>query len=600
MPCSRVFSLARRQRDGGDRVCRVRGQARGKPGPLEVVDVPLVFTQRHILDRRKFRDEARLRGVWLDDSALELLDRHRILTPLFRARRSLKGVRTAIRASESRTSPRYPPWTFVDDAAGLLEDRGRGLLRSGTDSPPVPAGAFFREIEGVSLQVQEALYSPYQLLDIRDAVELLPMLRVRDRSAAGRVRVQAAQRAARAVDRAVLLTALEPRYYPRVVRNLTMPAHLGLEAWHAADRKFDAKALLKWSGWTPAEILEEARRLLFRAWSIDPLRGWVDLVRFVGSSRWKKLRGDALLAIELRIAAEMLLRFHEALHRAKAAPPLPTRQSRVRDDLDDRLKFDPDELDSTLAAYGLSPRPAVLIIAEGQTEMAVLPLVMAELGIKRADSYIKILNAHSESEKHSLLATYAALPKLGPIEQDTAEFLRPPTRYLIAVDGDHTYRTQQARDAERDRLVNRLVQELAPEYDTPAARDDLRSLILIEAWADSLDFERAHFSDRELADAILAVGIPPAGTSTTDVQAELAAQRQSALTGRARGLQAVWRGWPREPSKVALALHLWPTLRTRIRRKRSRAGVDRVPVARVVLLARDLADRSRGNLVMRV
>ncbi len=563
--------------------------------------MPLVFTQRHILDRRKFRDEARFRGVWLDDAALDLLDRYRILTPLFRARRPLAGVRAAIRTSEPNTWPRFPGWIFAGDAAGLRGDRDSGFVRSGPDSPALSSRAFNREIEGVSVQVHEALYSPYQLLDLKDAADLLPTLRMRYRSAAARSRLEAAQRAAaRAVDRAVLLTALEPRYYPRVVRNLTMPAHIGFEAWDATDRKFDAKATLKWSGWTPEEVMEEARRLLFRAWSIDPLRDWVDLVRFVGSSRWKKLRGDALLAIELRIAAEMLLRFHEALHRAKAAPPLRTRQSRVRDDLDDRLKFDPDELDSTLAAYGLSPHPAVLIIAEGQTEMAILPLVMAELGIKRTDSYIKLLNAHSENEKHSLLATYAALPKLGPIEQDTAEFLRPPTRYLIAVDGDHRYRTRQARDVERDRLVDRLAAELAPEYDTPVARDDLRSLILIEAWADGLDFERAHFTDRELADAILAVGIPPAGTSATDVEAELAAQRQSALAGRARGLQAVWRGWPREPSKVALALHLWPTLRARIRRKRSRAGADRIPVARVVLLARDLAERPRGNLVMRI
>ena len=563
--------------------------------------MPLVFTQRHILDRRKFRDEARFRGVWLDDAGLDLLDRHRALTPLFRARRPLAGVRAAIRTSEPNTWPRYPGWTFAGDAAGLRRDRDSGFVRSGPDSPALSSRAFNREIEGVSVQVHEALYSPYQLLDLKDAADLLPTLRMRYRSAAARSRLEAAQRAAaRAVDRAVLLTALEPRYYPRVVRNLTMPAHIGFEAWDATDRKFDAKATLKWSGWTPDEVVEEARRLLFRAWSIDPLRDWVDLVRFVGSSRWKKLRGDALLAIELRIAAEMLLRFHEALHRAKAAPPLRTRQSRVRDDLDDRLKFDPDELDSTLAAYGLSPHPAVLIIAEGQTEMAILPLVMAELGVKRADSYIKILNAHSENEKHSLLATYAALPKLGPIDQNTAEFLRPPTRYLIAVDGDHTYRTQQARDAERDRLVDRLAQELAPEYDTPAARDDLRSLILIEAWADGLDFERAHFSDRELADAIMALGTAPAGTSAADVETLLAAQRQSALAGHARGLEAIWRGWPHKPSKVALARHLWPTLRTRIRRQRSRSGFDRIPVARVLLLARDLAERPRGTLVMRI
>jgi hypothetical protein len=564
------------------------------------LDWPLIFTQRKLQTRRSFIDEARARGVHVDGQTLDILDRHGILPPFFRARRSLRGVRSAIRSAPPGTRPAYPGWTFADDAAGLRLDHDAGLLRSGADSPAVPKSSFSRLIEGVSIQVRESLYSPYQLLDVNEVAALLPDL-LASRRASARSRITAARRrASKATDRAVLLTVLEPRYYPRVTANLTMPAHVGLDAWYAADRQFDAKAALDWSGWTPDGIREEAKRLLFMAWSIDPLRDWVDLVSHVGSWRWKKLRGGALHALELRIAAEMLLRFHEALHRAKAAPALPQPHPRSRGALDDRLKPDPSELDPVLAKYGLSPHPAVLFIAEGETEMALLPLVIDELGIRRSDSYIKIINARTENRDHSLLVRYAALPRLGPVEAGAAEFLRPPTRYLIAVDGDQAYRTQAAREAERGKRVDELMQDLDAAYRTAAARDDVRSLVLVEAWADGLDFERANFTDTELARAIMATGCAPAGTTITQVETALTAQRRDALAGHARNIKAIWRGWPCEPSKPALALYLWPTLRARIRRQRSRAGLDRIPVARILLLARDLADGPRHNLLLRI
>ncbi len=572
-----------------------------RPAATDVLDWPLVFTQRKLHARRSFIDHARGRGVDVDDQALDVLDRHGILSPFFRVRRSLMGVRSAIRSAPTGMRPAYPGWTFADDAAGLRLDHERGLLRSGLDSPPTPKASFWRQIEGVSVQVRDALYSPYQLLDLNDATALVPDLVASRRRVSSRSRIAVARaRARRATDRSVLLTVLEARYYPRVTGNLTMPAHVGLDAWYAADRQFDAKAVFEWSGWTPDELREEAERLLFMAWSIDPLRDWVDLVRHVGSWRWKKLRGAALHAVELRIAAEMLLRFHEALHRAKAGPALPEPHPRSRSALDDRLKADPRELDPILAKYGLSPHPAVLFIAEGETEMALLPLVMDELGVRRRDTYIKIINARTERRDHSLLVRYAALPRLGPVEAGAAEFLRPPTRYLITVDGDQTYRTQVARDAERDKRVDELMQDLDAVYRTAAARDDLRSLVLVEAWADGLDFERANFTDSELARGIVATGCAPAGTTIAQVEAALTAQRRDALAGHARNIKAIWRGWPCEPSKPALALHLWPTLRARIRRQRSRAGLDRIPVARILLLARDLADGPRDHLLLRI
>lgn len=568
---------------------------------LEVLDFPLVFSQRHLLPRDKFFKEATSRDVLVDQAGLDLLDQHEIIQPMFRSRRSLKGVRSAIRSSAPRDWPRYPPWTFAEDEEGLRADAAAGHLRSGHGSRAIPRGSFSRLIGGTQVQVHEALYSPYQLLDIRDAAELVPLIRSPGRTALWRSRVRAArERSAKAADRAVLLTAIEARYYPRVTGDLTMPARKGFEAWYAEDRKFRARTLLEWSRWSPEEIRAEAERLLHRAWSIDPLRDWIDLIRHVRSSQWKRLRGDALQAVELRIAAEMLIRFHEDLHRVGAAPELPSPRGRSRGSLDDRLKADPSSLDTVLASYGLSPHPAVLLVAEGDTEEVVLPLVMAELGIRRDDAYIKLINARTENRDHSLLVRYASLPRLGPVENGTADFLRPPTRYLIAVDGDQRYRTHSAREAERDGRVDELMRDLPSIYRTAVARDDVRSLVLVEAWTDGLDFERANFSDAQLADAIMATGCAPAGESLATVTAALALQRRSALNGHARNLKAIWTGWPCEPGKPSLALRLWPLLRARIRRKRSRKGLDSIPVARVCLLARDLADGPRANLLLRV
>jgi len=524
---------------------------------LDVLDFPLVFSQRQLLPRDKFLQEATSRGVMVDQTGLDLLDQDELIQPMFRARRSLKGVRSAIRSSAPGAWPRYPGWTFAEDEEGLRADAAAGHLRSGHGSRAIPRGSFSQLIGGMQVQVHEALYSAYQLLDIRDAAGLVPLLRSPGRSALGRSRIRAAQeRLAKAADRAVLLTAIEARYYPRVTGDLTMPVRNGFETWYAEDRKFRARTLLEWSRWTPDEIREEAERLLHVAWSIDPLRDWIDLVRHVRSSRWKRLRGDARQSVELRIAAEMLLRFHEDLHRVGVAPELPSSHGRSRGPLDDRLRADPSTLDTVLASYGLSPHPAVLLVAEGDTEDVVLPLVMAELGIRRDDAYIKLINARTENRDHSLLVRYASLPRLGPVENGTADFLRPPTRYLIAVDGDQKYRSHAAREAERDARVDELMRDLPSVYRTAVARDDVRSLILVEAWGDGLDFERANFSDAELAGAIMATGCAPAGESLATITVALELQRRSALNGHARNLKAIWHGWPCEPSKPSLALHL--------------------------------------------
>ena len=46
--------------------------------------------------------------------------------------------------------------------------------------------------------------------------------------------------------------------------------------------------------------------------------------------------------------------------------------------LDDRLEAEPERLEDMLASRGLSPRPALLLVLEGETEMLLMPRVLAE------------------------------------------------------------------------------------------------------------------------------------------------------------------------------------------------------------------------------
>lgn len=564
----------------------------GRATALDLLDVPLSLTQRRILGLHDFVSQAGDRGALLTAAHLEVLDREGALAPMFRARRSMIGVEAAIQRTEGPVGAhRYPPWVFADEGAGLRADREAGLLVPGDGSDVVPHAEFWQQVDGVPVQVHESLYAGHQLLDVVDVMRSFPSIGKpqAERSAFDVSRASAAVRdAPRRLELAILLTALDTRYLPRVVGRVKTLGMRGPIDWYGADASFDAPAVLAWSGWSAAELLAAAEDLLHRAWFSDPLRDWADLVRHVRPDQWARLRGDARHAIELRMAAEQILLFLEDLNAAGAAPPLPKSSRFDRGRLDGRLKTERHGLDGVLVDYGLSPHPGVLLVVEGETEMALLPLVMDELGVKRGDADVRLVNAHTENAAHALLLRFATVPRLGPVDDGFADLTRPPTHYLIAVDADSTFRSPESRERARRKWADEILRELPREYQTEAARADITSLVHVETWADGLDFERANFTDLELATAILATGCAPEGTTVEVLHDMLGRHRAELEAGHPRGLGAVWGLWDRKPSKPELALLLWPHLRRRLRQKRSRQGRDSIPAARVVLLARDL------------
>ena len=173
---------------------------------------------------------------------------------------------------------------------------------------------------------------------------------------------------------AILLSALDMHYLPRILLTARQA-----RVWEKEDPGFEVKPRLGMFGLGPETLLRIAEALLSRASFRDPLGRWYEVVRQAHPETWSDFCGDALLSMDHRIAAEILLRALDDLGRSDLSMPPPRAGRMYRTILDDRLLPDPMHLERALADRGLSARPALLLVLEGATEMLLMPRVLAEI-----------------------------------------------------------------------------------------------------------------------------------------------------------------------------------------------------------------------------
>ena len=165
------------------------------------------------------------------------------------------------------------------------------------------------------------LYCRQQLIHLPEVARVLPAIkwsREGDRihghfRAPSRVRAQLMARATALRDIVVANVALEAPYHNAVY---------GFTRWRSEDSVHEFETwrheraipeTLDWLGVGRQWLTESAADLLRTADRIDPLARWHELVAHVKSEQWEELRGDARLAVDLRIAAEVLLHYYEDL-----------------------------------------------------------------------------------------------------------------------------------------------------------------------------------------------------------------------------------------------------------------------------------------------
>lgn len=557
---------------------------------------PWAFTQQPPMTTRDFSKAAARRGLFVDDPLLRELWRVGALAPIVEVRRRRSGP-----PCPSRIPEPYVSGTWAREVR-LARDRGR--LIDPEDLGFRPQVRFKPPPGGSHSWWNGLIYTRWQLLALERFSRLVHRMapgrgipvRRDDNRRVPRPRPltdQAREEAGRLRRLAQLLVALEARYFPEIKKPWVHLSNATFEEWHTYRGHFDPSTVITRFGWTPEELARTADELLFRAGSSDPLKGeWSELVQRASSRSWDKLEGHIVVALDARIAAEILLLCYEDLAQRSQAPTLSDHPEWCGSQ-ERRLSRSATSLDGALSALGLSPHPGVVLVVEGETEEFLFPLVRDRLRFTDADGIVRSVVMRGTKADLTKLVALAAGPLIDRPHGKDWLLMKPPTRVLVAVDPDDPFDTDKKIEKVRANMIDEIVAVIRAQGIEPD-RHELDSLIRIETWSQSR-FEFAHFDDEELASAIEIVHPDCNGLTHERLVAALGEHRK-----HGQDIKKAWARWRKPPSKRALAKVLWPRLEAKI--AATEAGqVAAVPevVLRLQLAYQDAADRPAGRWVLR-
>jgi hypothetical protein len=539
--------------------------------------MPWVFTQSHPLNTSSFIDEAKKRGIELDISTLRQLYRHGLLSPFVEI--THRPVRPSRKPDEAEPIP-TSSWLIA-----IREARDTGCLRDLSAEPFKPRLAFERGRQTSRHWWNGFIYSSYQLLALPVLGSILDKRTYQMRGKHRIARLPTPHpmlldRMERLRKVVVALTALEARYLPKLDPELIQLNNPDDELWLLYRERFDPVGMQEWLQYPAEEVRRDAEALLFRASRIDPVgTDWSQLMRRAPAKARKHLKDAALQAMDLRIAAEILLLFYEDLAAHGQAEPLPDYTTSMGwHPLVERLSFRRQTLDENLVALGVSPHPRVLLALEGDTEICHAPRVLAALEFTDAPELIRFLKLGAANRDLAKLAALAAAPLVSQKVPGTNawQLIKPYTKLFVAVDPDAPYNTPERVARERTKILDEIKDVLRAQGVEHPNPEELDYLVEIRTW-DAPCYECAHFTDEELADGIMAVHHTINGLTRDELVAALAHSRN-----RDKDLKEVWSRWEYKVSKVKLAEALWPTLLQKIQLCMAMKDAPVPPIAAVI------------------
>ena len=565
---------------------------------LDLLTLPYPFSQVGLLTAGDFADQAnrrRSRGSsgypQINTQILEELHRHGVLTPLFRVDLAAGGPDCQIDVSKSLTLANV--YSSVLAELYIAASEGRAIDPASDEFRPWPSKRL-----RVPWPTYESgyLYSRHQLLGFDAARSYLTRL-IPERTGehtiawrldpeefpnAGTVEALSSWRSL-----AIALSALDTYFWPSVTRTIRN----SLTVWRSVWTDFDVEAMLSWLGMSVDQVIGAANSLKAAGTFRDDLGDFYDIVRRATAETWDSLRGDALAALDFRLAADVFEHLAQEApgeRPARSEPPL-SLQPLSHQALSDR----PHSLDAALTNLQLSPYPSLVIGVEGETEYRIIPRVMDLLGIEFDRNLIEIVDFGGTKDL-TLLARYAAEPMLGRVHGDWVELDRPITRFLVLTDAENKFKTVADRHKQRKNLLKSLTQNVPVEWRRDLLSYRLRArTVEIRTWG-PLPFEFAHFNDDQLADALLQVASAPHPGGRAGLVTHIRRERMSSSPNID---DVKWRAC--KISKPDLADAMWPILEQRIRRAMAR-GHKGPPVMKAVIRAYEMLHTTpRGSTVLR-
>lgn len=543
--------------------------------PLTVTSMPWTFSQRHLLDTSDFIREAERRGCKLDLSTLRELYRHGLLVPFVAIRDRRASDPIPLTDAEKRRA-----WNSTR-LAQLYDARAAGKLLDLSGTPFRPRLQFDRVKADPRRWWNGLIYTWYQLAVLPELLPVLEQRRYTYRDDAKRVRLPTPHQylvthMARFWRVAVAATALEARYLPSLDPEWIQLTNTEVEDWVRYRSDFDPVAMSGMLGYPAAQARQDAEHLLTIARRVDPLGDdWSRLIRRSPASAQKGLKNAALSAMDLRVTAEILVRFYEDLAARGLAEPLPELEQRGGwYPTHERLSYRPVTLDRSLMDLGISPHPRVVLAVEGDTEESHVPKIMKLLEFSDAPELVRVLNLGGTKRDIQKLAVLAATPlvshKGADGEREFWWLIKPPTCFMVAADPENQFGPDKVEET-RKKTVEGIKQALEVQRVQPDDAE-IQGLLEIHTWTQSC-YEFAHFTDQELAEGIRTVHLTCDGWSEQELIDALAYWRRLQ-----KDIRRVWDSgrwdpqlgkpsgkWDYEVSKTKLAEALWPALEQKIR-----------------------------------
>ena len=553
---------------------------------IDLLDLPYTYWQLPLLTEAHFLREAKARGLHLREHHLEDFHRLRLLIPFLRVRRDGRAIAAAARRRDPDVwqAAHWEPTSRRD----LLDARAAGRLHDPAAEHFIARRRLQREVGEISYRSSEYLYSHHQLLGLSALKDALPYLRhSAEGGNVGFGDVPPAfsgfwrSRAEWLRPRLIAISALEPIYYSRIVGRIRYDFD-ELEPFEEWRRKLKPEAILDWLEVDADWVRESARNLLALADQIDPLGRWLEVVREADPPRWELLQGEARSAIDLRIGAEVLMRYYDRLARDHLAPKIEPPGRRERDEFGGRLR-PVGGLDRTLTEFGLSPHPRLILVVEGETELFIFPRLMDLFGIRRDRDYIAIESTQGVDKNIAALVAYAVAPQTERDEHDRYLRLNKPlTRLLAVMDAEKKLATAEGRKKRREAWIKRILDTLPPADRTPSVQESIERLVApVDTWnREGESFEFAHFTDRELARAINKVDRRRNAPSL---------EKRIEIVGKIRARHGNLKDTLGGTSKLRLAEALWPILKGKVERAERRKTERNIAIVRVLDQATDLA-----------
>jgi hypothetical protein len=563
--------------------------------------MPWALTQKQPLDAAAFISEAAKRGFTLDIATLRELYRRRLLIPFMML--THQPVRPPAK-------PREPDSPFGGTLLKELQHaHDTGRLRDLSSLPYMSRLAWERSRQKSQGWWNGMIYSYYQLLVLPTIENILVYRRYQKRGRRRLARLPEPDailrhQTGRLRKMAVALTALDARYLPNLDPEwIQVSDVLDPEDWAGYRESFDPVPMQAWLAYPPEQIRQDAEWLLTRAHTVDPVgTDWSRLMRRAPAKSRKYLKDAALLALDARIAAEILLRFYEDLAHRRQAEPLPDLSVyKGWHPLHERLSNHPETLDDDLVCLGISPHPRVVLALEGETEMYHAPLVWRVLGFSEAPELMRLLKLGGTSQDLTKVAAVTAAPLVGgQVRADAWKLIKPYTRLFVAVDPDSPFTTPERVAAEKTKIINEIRGVLKAQGVTRPNSAELDELVEIRVW-DAPCYEFAHFTDDELADGLIEVHPTIDGWTRDELVEALSYWR-----AKKKDIKRVWESgrwiepsksmtgrWEPEPSKVKLAEALWPTLLRKIHLYKTMQDAPVPPIVAVINDAYHVAQQWR-------